>query len=372
MPRCEGTRTTPTWAGAGQASRSNAHSGGRIHEVDSYGRGRDGIRVGRGARVRERVRGRRLLAARSVLGGREGAGCTGSALRPRDPVVRRQLSRFGQVRCLARRWRGLGRLRRRLLDPRRHVLDEDQPDAADAMGRLPVGQEPRRAGPGRRSLGLLAPPRDAEVLGRRHLRRPLLRGARVRSRGLVPRQPEQRGDHPAEELIGRGDPRHVHPRQRRPHGHVPSGFRHRARGVDRVRGGAAVGVPHGPRQDGRDPSVDDAPRDAAVRGHLDGFGVHRDVQPWLLGPQPRLRPHGPWRGRLRRRVAVPPDRDERRRPRAPQRARRHDRRPDGLQRTRELGRQGAHGLRRGGAAPALLRVGRRGRRLGHVLPRSLP
>ena len=93
-----------------------------------------------------------------------------------------------------------------------------------------------------------------------------------------------------------------------------------ARGVDRVRGGAATRVPHGPHQDGGHPPADDPARDAAVRGHLDGFRVQRGVHARFHGPQPRLRLHGPRRARLRRRVAVHGHGHERRRPGAPQRA----------------------------------------------------
>ena len=71
-----------------------------------------------------------------------------------------------------------------------------------------------------------------------------------------------------------GHPRRLRRRQRR-RPQLFDGLRHRARGVDRVRGGAAARVPHGPHQDGGHPPADDPARDAAVRRHLAGLGLHR-------------------------------------------------------------------------------------------------
>ena len=150
---------------------------------------------------------------------------------------------------------------------------------------------------GRRPLGLLAPARDAEVLGRRDLRRPLLRRARVRPQRLVPRQ--RNGDRldPGARRAASGGARP------RPASSAAAGRTASLReGWIEYEAAPAGSVPHGPREDGDDAPAHDAARDAAVRRHLARVGVHRRDDAGLHGPQPRLRLHGPRRARLRRRV----------------------------------------------------------------------
>ena len=93
--------------------------------------------------------------------------------------------------------------------------------------------------PGRRPVGLLAPARHAEVLGRRDLRHPLLRRARVRPPRVPVRQRGRRERRQSRVALRRR--RRDDREQRRGERRVPTLPRHgRTRGVDRVRGGSRV------------------------------------------------------------------------------------------------------------------------------------
>ena len=138
-----------------------------------------------------------------------------------------------------------------------------------------------RAQPGRRPLGLLAPARDAEVLGRRDLRHPLLRRARVRPRRLVFDNVD--GDRARSPATLHGDLGTARAASSRRDG-ADYGIAREA--WIEYEAAPAARVPHGSRQDGGHPPADDAPRDAAVRRHLAGVGLHRHDDARLHRPQP--------------------------------------------------------------------------------------